>query len=76
MIFLNFSAETQKAWGYAVFANVVAGMDVVDRISQVDTERSGFHRDVPKAPVILKVSPLNRARLASLLLGGDSGSLF
>ncbi|HDR1288128.1 TPA: peptidylprolyl isomerase [Pasteurella multocida] len=52
--FLNFSAETQKGWGYAVFANVVAGMDVVDRISQVDTERSEFHRDVPKAPVIIK----------------------
>lgn len=52
--FLDFSAETQKGWGYAVFGKVIAGMDVVDRISQVATQRSGFHRDVPKEDIVIK----------------------
>ncbi|SUC05359.1 peptidylprolyl isomerase [Pasteurella canis] len=52
--FLNFSAETARGWGYAVFGNVIEGMDVVDKISQVDTGRSGFHRDVPKQEIIIQ----------------------
>ncbi|GJJ81271.1 peptidyl-prolyl cis-trans isomerase [Pasteurella canis] len=52
--FLNFSAETARGWGYAVFGNVIEGMDVVDKISQVDTGRSGFHRDVPKQEIIIE----------------------
>ncbi|MGC6408695.1 peptidylprolyl isomerase [Bisgaard Taxon 45] len=52
--FLNFSSETEKGWGYAVFARVVEGMEVVERISQVKTERVGFHRDVPKEPVVIQ----------------------
>ncbi len=52
--FLNFSAETTQGWGYAVFGKVIEGMDVVDKMSKVDTGRSGFHRDVPKQDVIIK----------------------
>ncbi|MGC6406077.1 peptidylprolyl isomerase [Bisgaard Taxon 45] len=52
--FLNFSSETEQGWGYAVFARVVEGMEVVDRISQVKTERVGFHRDVPREPVVIQ----------------------
>jgi peptidyl-prolyl cis-trans isomerase B (cyclophilin B) len=45
--FLDFKSESAQGWGYAVFAQVVEGTDVVDRIEQVRTGRRGFHDDVP-----------------------------
>jgi cyclophilin family peptidyl-prolyl cis-trans isomerase len=41
-------------WGYAVFGKVVEGMDVVDRIAQLPTEKvANFGEDVPiERPVI------------------------
>jgi peptidyl-prolyl cis-trans isomerase B (cyclophilin B) len=51
--FLNHSSPTASGWGYAVFAKVVAGTEVVDAICKVKTGRSGFHDDVPKEDVIL-----------------------
>ncbi|NHV87664.1 peptidylprolyl isomerase, partial [Escherichia coli] len=42
--FLNFRAENANGWGYCVFAEVVEGMDVVDKIKAVSTGRSGFHQ--------------------------------
>ncbi|MBL8352982.1 MAG: peptidyl-prolyl cis-trans isomerase [Burkholderiaceae bacterium] len=57
--FLNFRSESAQGWGYAVFGKVVAGTDVVDRIEQVATGRSGFHDDVPKEAVtILKAAEI------------------
>jgi peptidyl-prolyl cis-trans isomerase B (cyclophilin B) len=41
--FLNFTAKTEKGWGYAVFGKVVQGIEVVDEISKVKTGA----RDVP-----------------------------
>lgn len=38
-------------YGYAVFAEVTKGMDVVDKIKIVETGRSGGHQDVPVKPV-------------------------
>ena len=52
--FLNFKSETPSGWGYAVFAKVVEGMDVVDKISAVDTGNYGYHQDVPKEDVIIE----------------------
>jgi peptidyl-prolyl cis-trans isomerase B (cyclophilin B) len=55
--FLNFTAETASGWGYAVFAKVVAGQDVVDAIEKVKTGSKGGHGDVPlEDVVILKAS--------------------
>lgn len=51
---LNFRSETPSGWGYAVFAKVVEGMDVVDAIAKVDTGSYGFHHDVPKDEVIIE----------------------
>ena len=45
--FLDHRAENAQGWGYAVFARVVEGMDVVDRIEAVSTGRKGSHDDVP-----------------------------
>lgn len=42
-------------WGYAVFGEVVSGMDVVDRIGSVPTGGGGeFDRDVPVEPIIIE----------------------
>ena len=45
--FLNFTAETASGWGYAVFARVVSGTEVVDAIEKVRTGSKGGHGDVP-----------------------------
>lgn len=48
--------------GYAVFGKVVEGMQVVDEIAQVPTQRRAGHRDVPTEPVVVsKASRLNTA---------------
>ncbi|MOA31653.1 Peptidyl-prolyl cis-trans isomerase cyp18 [compost metagenome] len=52
--FLDFRSETMQGWGYAVFGQVVAGQDVVDRIKGVKTGRTGGHQDVPVEPVIVE----------------------
>lgn len=43
-----------RDFGYAVFAEVVNGMDVVDEIAQVPTRRQGHHSDVPVDPVVVQ----------------------
>lgn len=52
--FLNFSSETQNGWGYAVFAKVTSGTDIVDQIEAVKTGQVGPHGDVPLEPVIIE----------------------
>lgn len=51
--FLNFTAETASGWGYAVFAKVVSGNDVVDAIEKVKTGSKGGHGDVPLEDVTI-----------------------
>ena len=41
-----------RDFGYAVFARVVEGMDVVDKIAGVKTGNKGPHSDVPMEPVV------------------------
>ena len=45
--FLNHSSKTAQGWGYAVFGDVVGGMEVVENIKSVTTATEGYHRDVP-----------------------------
>jgi peptidyl-prolyl cis-trans isomerase B (cyclophilin B) len=51
--FLNFKSESPQGWGYAVFAKVVAGNEVVDLIESVKTGRRGGHDDVPVDDVVI-----------------------
>jgi len=51
--FLNFSRESGAGWGYAVFGQVVEGMDVVDAIRAVKTGSRGHHQDVPADNVVI-----------------------
>ncbi len=40
--------------GYAVFGQVVSGMDTIDKIAQVKTHSVGYHDDVPLHNVVIK----------------------
>ncbi|MSQ49765.1 MAG: peptidyl-prolyl cis-trans isomerase [Betaproteobacteria bacterium] len=52
--FLN-AANAQDGWGYTVFAKVVAGMDVVTKISKSPTGSGGpFPTDAPREMVVIE----------------------
>lgn len=51
--FLDFKSESMDGWGYCVFAEVVDGMDVVNKIKAVSTGSMGMHQDVPLEEVII-----------------------
>ncbi|WP_213875889.1 peptidylprolyl isomerase [Pseudomonas sp. dw_358] len=52
--FLNHSAPTVQGWGYAVFGEVVEGLDIVDKIKGVATTSKNGHQDVPAEDVIIE----------------------
>jgi len=51
--FLNFRAENQQGWGYAVFGQVVEGMDVVDSIRAVSTGNKNGQQNVPIENIVI-----------------------
>lgn len=52
--FLDHTAETSQGWGYAVFAEVVDGMNVVDQIKKTKTTMVAGHQDVPEEDIIIE----------------------
>ncbi len=50
-----FLDHDEKQFGYAVFGRVVAGMSVVDSISNVETTSMGVLDNVPVEPVIIVI---------------------
>ena len=51
--FLNFRAANADGFGYCVFAKVVEGRNVIDKIKAVPTSNRGFHQDVPAGDVVI-----------------------
>jgi cyclophilin family peptidyl-prolyl cis-trans isomerase len=49
----DFLDHSRGNFGYAVFARVTEGMDVIDKIAAVDTGRRKGFDDVPVEPVIM-----------------------
>jgi peptidyl-prolyl cis-trans isomerase A (cyclophilin A) len=49
--FLNGDGQTD---GYAVFGRVYQGMDVIDRIALVETDKVAGQDNVPKEPVLIE----------------------
>ena len=47
-------AKSRDGVGYCVFGKVVKGMDVVEKIRVVKTDRNGPHSDVPIDPIVIK----------------------
>lgn len=52
--FLNHTAESTQGWGYAVFGEVIEGMDVVNRIKSVKTTFKNGMQDVPAEDVVIE----------------------
>jgi peptidyl-prolyl cis-trans isomerase B (cyclophilin B) len=52
--FLNFTSPSANGWGYAVFGEVVEGMDIVDAMAQQPTGNRGGHQDVPKTDIVIE----------------------
>lgn len=50
----DFLNNSSRDFGYAVFAKVVEGMDIVDKIAQVSTGDHSMHQNVPTEPVIIE----------------------
>lgn len=51
---LDYGGRPNQTWGYAVFARVIEGMDVVDEIARVQTGQRGGMGDVPVEPVVIQ----------------------
>lgn len=52
--FLDFKNESIQGWGYAVFGEVIEGMDVVDKIRAVKTTSKKGYDDVPETSIEVK----------------------
>ena len=52
--FLDHRGKTAQGWGYAVFGNVVDGMDVVNKIKSCQTTSRAGHQDVPIDDIIIE----------------------
>ena len=59
--FLNFTAKTNRGWGYCVFGTVVEGMEVVEKIEKQPTTTKNGMRDVPVTPVIIQKAAMIKA---------------
>lgn len=44
----------QDGWGYCVFGKVTEGMDVIDKIENVQTGNKAGHQDVPVESVVIE----------------------
>jgi cyclophilin family peptidyl-prolyl cis-trans isomerase len=51
--FLNHKSTSPDGYGYAVFGQVIDGMDIVHAIEKVKTANRGMHQDVPVQPVMI-----------------------
>ena len=52
--FLNHTSRTSSGWGYAVFGEVIEGMDVADAMAKEATGNRNGHQDVPKTDIIIE----------------------
>ena len=51
--FLNHKNTSPDGYGYAVFGQVIEGMDIVHSIEKVKTGNRGMHQDVPAQEVVI-----------------------
>ena len=53
--FLDYKSPTPQGWGYAVFGEVVDGINVVDEMAKIPTGPGGqMPSDVPKTPIVIQ----------------------
>ncbi|MCW8944723.1 MAG: peptidylprolyl isomerase [Sedimenticola sp.] len=49
----------QDGWGYCVFGKVTEGMDIINKMKNVDTTMRAGHQDVPAEDLILEEAIIN-----------------
>ncbi len=52
--FLNHTGKNASGWGYAVFAEVIEGIDIVDKMAAEPTGTRAGHQDVPKTDIVIE----------------------
>jgi peptidyl-prolyl cis-trans isomerase B (cyclophilin B) len=52
--FLDFTGKTVQGYGYAVFGQVVDGLETLDAIRRVSTGSRAGYEDVPGDPVVIE----------------------
>jgi len=58
--FLDHREKSSAGYGYCVFGQVIEGIDIVEKIKDVDTHSMGHHQDVPTKPIeILEISKVS-----------------
>ncbi|CAN8139111.1 peptidyl-prolyl cis-trans isomerase B [uncultured Thiomicrorhabdus sp.] len=56
--FLDHTGKNPQGWGYAVFGQVVEGMDIVDAMAGVETTSRRGHQDVPVEDILITKTTL------------------
>jgi peptidyl-prolyl cis-trans isomerase B (cyclophilin B) len=59
--FLDHQNTTPQGFGYAVFGQVIEGMEAVRKIEKAKTGNHGLHQDVPVEPVVIHSVRLEQA---------------
>lgn len=52
--FLDHTGPSSNGWGYAVFGEVIEGMDIVDSMAKQATGNRGMHENVPKTDIVIE----------------------
>jgi peptidyl-prolyl cis-trans isomerase B (cyclophilin B) len=56
--FLDHTSPSPSGWGYAVFGEVIEGMDVVDQMAKQPTGNRSGHQDVPKTDIVIETAEI------------------
>ncbi|UQB43292.1 peptidyl-prolyl cis-trans isomerase [Thiomicrospira microaerophila] len=59
--FLDHTSKDMHGWGYAVFAKIVEGMDVVEKMAKVKTTHRLGHQDVPVDDITIENTTVEKA---------------
>ena len=51
--FLDHKGKDAAGWGYAVFAEITSGIEVIDRIAGIPTTSFNGMQDVPTTPITI-----------------------
>ncbi|RUM92138.1 MAG: peptidyl-prolyl cis-trans isomerase [Thiomicrospira sp.] len=59
--FLNHTSKDMNGWGYAVFGRIIEGLDVIDKMAQVETTSRRGHQDVPVEDIVIEKTIVKEA---------------
>lgn len=51
--FLDHTGKNMQGWGYAVFGEIISGMEVVEEMAKAETTSRRGHQDVPVEDIVI-----------------------